>query len=255
MTKKIISIIIIICIALVLVAFNMNHYEFNEDAQAILSTASYTYEDTWAIVEAHYNDFDHDNFNSFMAARDTTPGSGDGYYNYVRSLGGVFTKYVDRINQPFFKVTTIAEYQEVALYTWGLMAIWGFDYSNGTKPGSKHCYWCNGKNGPFYPTFDKSRGIGTPENGNINTICSGQQHGIEKMTTCCNYAIETFIKTAGLYDDWESVHINASIKDLRVGDGITLPHHFMIVGEINPAENTVTFYDGGSRFILFDRTI
>ena len=51
MAKKIISILVIVCIALVLVAFNMNHYEFNEDAQTILSTSSCTYEDTWAIVE------------------------------------------------------------------------------------------------------------------------------------------------------------------------------------------------------------
>ena len=254
MVKKIGIILIIMILTIPLVGYVKYNYEFDETLEPVSSEASYTYEDTWPIVEDHYNDFNYDTFDSFMASKDTSPGSGDGFYNYVRSLGGVFAKYVDKVGQPDFKVTSIGEYQEVALYTWGLMAIWGFDYSNGVH--ATHWYWCNGKNGPFYPTFSRSRDIGWPgANGTINSVCSGEKWGKERMTTCCNVAIEAFMKTAGLYDDWEPVNLNLSVKDLRIGDYIRFRTHVVIVGEINPAENTITLYDGGSRFIRFDRTI
>ena len=108
-----------------------------------------------------------------MSARDNPPGSGNGFENYVRSLGGVFTKYVDKIGKPNFKVTTTGEFQEVALYTWGLMSIWGFNYD----AGSAHFWWCDGENYPFYPDKESQIKSKLPEpKYNINELCSGRKY-------------------------------------------------------------------------------
>ncbi len=239
MKKKVLIILIIIIVNTFLVGFINTHYQFNNDAAPLsTSKADYTYEETWAIVEAEKDKFNYNNFDSFMASR-------GGYANYLRSLGGVFSKYIDRPSD--FKVSTIAEYQEVALYTWGLMSIWGFDYSNGVN--AIHHYWCGGKNGPFYPSFSTSRGIGWPDSSGIDGICSGKKYGKEHMTTCCNVGIEAFLRTAGLWNDsMEKVHITPQKSELRIGDYISFGRHVVIVGEINTAENTITLYDAGSRF-------
>ena len=76
---------------------------------------------TETIVEQHMNDFNYDTFDSFMAAR-------GGVGNYIRSLGGVFTKWYGRTAN----VQTAGEFQEIAEYVMGLYTLWGPDYKGGS---------------------------------------------------------------------------------------------------------------------------
>ena len=78
--------------------------------------------ETRKIIEKHRNDFDSTNVKAYL-------NSHGGYVNYVKSLGGVFTKYIND-GKPV-TVKTYSEFYEVAEYVWGLYEIWGLDYSNG----------------------------------------------------------------------------------------------------------------------------
>ena len=130
-------------------------------------------EQTQKIVDAHKNDFNCTNFNEVIKKK-------GGYSAYVKSLGGVFAKYIDKKS----KVTTVKEFQEIAEYVFGLMAIWGFDYNN----NKKYVKWGGGS--PFYVN-----GIqGKCNRAKIDDMCSGKK----SCTTNCNYGADALFYKCGL---------------------------------------------------------
>ena len=72
--------------------------------------------ETQKIIDAHSKDF---NYNT---AKDYLKKCG-GVKAYIRSLGGVFTKYVDFNG----KITTQEQLTEIGDYVTGLYDIWGTD--------------------------------------------------------------------------------------------------------------------------------
>lgn len=101
--------------------------------------------ETQAIIDKHKNDFTSKDVNSYIQ-------KAGGYAAYVRSLGGVFTKYIDFKG----KVSTYEELSEIGDYVWGLYDIWGVDYSNGCSyTYSNNIYKAKaGKESRFYLTED-----------------------------------------------------------------------------------------------------
>lgn len=204
---------------------------------------------TQKIIDAHKNDFDCTNFKKVIKSK-------GGYTAYIKSLGGVFAKYAESTS----KVTTVAEFQEVAEYVFGLMAIWGFDYNN----NQKYVRWGGGS--PYY-TGDRK---GKCNKAKIDDMCSG----VKDCTTNCNYGADAFLYKCGLEGgkkqfnscaNWKS-QINTykgkiirNKKDLKPGDIVhffrnkctgTNPNkwsgwgHVAIVGEVT--DNNIVMYDAGS---------
>ena len=101
--------------------------------------------ETQAIIDKHKNDFTSKDVYSYIQ-------KAGGYAAYVRSLGGVFTKYIDFKG----KVSTYEELSEIGDYVWGLYDIWGVDYSNGCSyTYSNNIYKAKaGKESRFYLTED-----------------------------------------------------------------------------------------------------
>lgn len=98
--------------------------------------------ETQKIINAHKNDFTANNVKSFLKSK-------GGYKAYIRSLGGVFAKYIDFTGQ----VSTKKELEEICDYVWGLYDIWGVDYSNGCKwtwSENKYKAYAGGES-RFYP--------------------------------------------------------------------------------------------------------
>ena len=236
----------------------------------------FTQSNTNSIVNAHRYDFDYSNFASYIKKC-------GGYAAYVRSLGGVFTKWSGRniTLVPDYKVKTVREFQEACDYVFGLMTMYGFNYNKG-KPGTSK-NWGKGSDDAFYPPtadYDKL-GLLVYENGHkttIDLICAGTTKG--GMTTNCGWSVTYIMRKAGLIPaDAENVEVefygNASYhkyyrnrgakiltmkdtSDLKVGDvigffgsgtGFTYKHCAICVN-VDKAKGTYTLYDGGSaRFI------
>ena len=150
-------------------------------------------DETGKIVDAHRGDFNSSNVKSFLANK-------GGYFNYVKSLGGVFSKYYNFSG----KVKSKTQLREVAEYVWGLYEIWGCDYSNG-------CSWTYGDNkyggkNPFYTSVEPSRRF------DMNYACPGFANGndlpdIDKQlsnpdkyyaVTNCSQGVTQTLKKAGL---------------------------------------------------------
>ena len=150
-------------------------------------------DETGKIVDAHRGDFNGSNVKSFLASK-------GGYFNYVKSLGGVFGKYYNFSG----KVKSKTQLREVAEYVWGLYEIWGCDYSNG-------CDWTYGDNkyggkNPFYTSVEPSRRF------DMNYACPGFANGndlpdIDKQlsnpdkyyaVTNCSQGVTQTLKKAGL---------------------------------------------------------
>jgi len=236
----------------------------------------FTQPNTNAIVNAHRYDFNYANFQAYIK-------KAGGYAAYVRSLGGVFTKWSGRniTLVPDYQAKTIREFQEACDYVFGLMTMYGFNYNKG-KPGTNK-NWGKGADDAFYPSsadYDKL-GLLVYENGHkttIDLICAGTTRG--GMTTNCGWSVTYCLRKAGLIPaDAENVEVefygNASYhkyyrnrgaviltpkntSDLRVGDvlgffgsgsGFTYKHCAICVA-VDKAKGTYTLYDGGSaRFI------
>ena len=198
----------------------------------------FTQPNTNAIVNAHRYDFDYSTFQSYIK-------KAGGYAAYVRSLGGVFTKWQGRnvTLVPDYKAKTVREFQEACDYVFGLMTMYGFNYNKG-KPGTSK-QWGKGADDCFYPSsadYDKL-GLLVYENGHkttIDLICAGTTKA--GMTTNCGWSVTYILRKAGLIPaDAENVEVefygNASYHkyyrnrgavilqpkntaDLRVGDVI-----------------------------------
>lgn len=206
-------------------------------------------EETEKIIKTHQGDFNFLNWQSKLRLY-------GGYSAYLNSLGGVFK----RLNGRNASVKTAAQFQEVAQYVMGLMALYGFNYNN----GQTHVLWGGPK--PFYPSKDSGR----CNWGEIDTLCSST--GKDK-TTNCNFGMDSFYYKCGLMPKymelsdmfkWQAKHYKVirSKADLQIGDLIHLFHskitsndpntwegwgHVCCVGEKSGGK--IIAYDTGRRFI------
>ena len=205
--------------------------------------------ETQKIVSAHKADFDCTNYESRLKAA-------GGYKAYIRSLGGVFAKYLDYSGT----VATKNVFHEICEYVFGLFAIYGFDYYN----GQKYVRWTGGS--PFYVNGAKGKCNG----GAIDDLC-GQAS--KSKTTCCNWAIDTLLKKMGWLPNGSQRYCTQASygklitkkSDLQPGDivhfyrnqkGVFDPndhttygksgwHHVVIVWDVT--DTKVILADGGSR--------
>ena len=207
--------------------------------------------ETQKIIDDHRIDFFYDNYGSKISQF-------GGYTKYVKSLGGVFTKFANKT----ITIKTAADLQAAAEYVWGLWTIWGVDYDNNRWHHSwrKGQAWNGGRNDGFYAGLwdrDSIHGYGK---GNINSILSTSYD----VRTNCNYALYAFLGTTSLRG-FGSLHdysgqISRSkagkitnVSNLRVGDivhyfgGGGNWNHITIVGEVY--KDYVVMYDGGGRFV------
>ena len=205
--------------------------------------------ETEKIIKAHQADFNSSNWQAVLKAR-------GGYEAYVRSLGGVFAKWIGKNAN----VKTAQQFQEIAQYVFGLMAIWGFNYNNGRFV----VRWSGGS--PFYSAATDGR----CNWGEIDELCSSAQ---KSKTTNCNFGMDSFYYKAGIMPDkiklsdmlnsqGRKFKVIRKKEDLRIGDLIHMfgepitsddPttwkdwHHVCCVGERRGGR--VITYDSGSRFI------
>lgn len=204
--------------------------------------------DTGVITEKHKGDFDCTNYTSRLNAA-------GGYKAYVKSLGGVFAKYIDYSGQ----VTNIDDYYGILDYVFGLFSIYGFDYDNGKT-------YVRYPDKPFYVNGAKGR----CNAGKIDDLCGLSS---KAKTTCCNWAVDSVLKKMGwLPNGSQTMCTQASYgqlivkkSDLKPGDIVHFYrdekkvfdpyksstysksgwHHVVIVVAVS--DTTVTVADGGSR--------
>lgn len=205
--------------------------------------------ETEKIIKAHQGDFNSSNWQSKLKEY-------GGYSAYLNKLGGVFKKW----NGKNANVKTAAQFQEIAQYVMGLMAIYGFNYNN----GSFTVRWGGGS--PFYPSANSGR----CNWGQIDKLCSSSE---KAKTTNCNFGMDSLYYKCGIMPGrvelsdmfkWQARHYKVIRKksDLRIGDLVHMfgepvtsddPntwedwHHVCCVGE--KRGSTVIMYDTGSRFI------
>lgn len=213
---------------------------------------------TESIVEAHMNDFDYHNYDQYMA------GCG-GVKNYIRSLGGVFAKWVDRKGS----VKTAGEFQEVAEYIMGLYTIWGADYKGG-GPTTAFNEDADREYGRFYKGMSAGP-FGFDDSAPIEDVFADKRN----IITDCGSGIEQLLYKAGLCTALEypgkdtpsagmsyieryggaamGGKIITNKRDLQVGDLVQLFksdgwHHVCVVGEVWQ-DGTIITYDTGNRYV------
>lgn len=210
-------------------------------------------EETRQIIMSHINDFNENNYRSFI---ENYPG---GYDGYMQSLGGVFAKYGGKGKT--IEINNAGDLQDAAEFVWGLMSIWGFDYWNDSS------YYSWGEDEEFEGLHDSrfytNKYSGGWDQGNMNDLCSNPNR---KMRTNCNAGIDSFLWTTNLENDGYACRDKDGEKierkeDLQVGDLVHFYHnsdetdwgHVAIVGEIDPNTGDVIMYDSGNRFIRTGR--
>lgn len=203
--------------------------------------------ETRKIILEHRNDFDQSNFKEFFKNYQ------GGYDQYLKDLGGVFAKYGGR-NTPMH-VTDAGTFQEVAEYTWGLFAIWGFNYYN----GNFRVRWGADNSEVKQSAFYKGSDNGHYSSGHIDDICSDLGR-VNSMRTNCNYGANAFLQKCGLTEDknftthWKRGEHIDNLDELQIGDLVHFFgsdgrwHHVAVVGEIDPELGPI-LYDSGNRFI------
>ena len=217
------------------------------------------------IIEAHMNDFNYNNFRSVI-------NSYGGFENYVRNLGGIFSKYY---GSNVSGLTCASQLQEVSEYVFGFMYMYGFDYYN----GSKYCKWGGSCGNPatkysdaFYPSGMQHTSEGLSDKNHFDKIVSGADE--INMTTNCNWTVDMVYYKAGLFGGKGQPGSSASFKSLgknyqvipnmsslQVGDIVHFFRkpvdrsnpdtwgewfHVAYVGEVDHVKGEITFYDGGS---------
>ena len=236
--------------------------------------------ETQAIIDKHCNDFNYNTVNDYLKKV-------GGYKAYVRSLGGVFKKYIDFTG----KITTQEELSEVGDYVWGLYDIWGVDYSNGCSyTWEENRYKAHaGAYSAFYPSkdpavrFDMNYSAFSFKNGNnlpgVDEMLSSGKH--YAVTNCGQGVVQT-LKKAGLvpvsfpdpaeYPRYYKEHgygykVIRKASDLQVGDVLyffnkeidrnidDLPNwmnggfHTAIVGE--RSNSHIYLYDSGHAYTYY----
>ena len=230
--------------------------------------------ETAAIVEQHLYDFDRYNLESKLA-------SYGGFESYCKNqLGGVFARWtgVDNVAD----VQTVDEFQEIAEYVWGLMTIYGFDYSNG-DPGHYGTWRHADKISPddsFH--HDSNPNLTSLPERNIDKICNGSQ-GVDKVVVNCNWGADYLMFKCGIFSNEDPSKPTSSCayvslvnnygcpiitnkEDLRPGDliecfrteltdlsdpsswGSHSWFHVCTVGEVDEIADTITIYDAGHFF-------
>lgn len=134
--------------------------------------------ETAAIIKQHKNDFNVTNYDAKIKAA-------GGYAAYLQSLGGIFARGCP-------KIRSYTSLRDACEYVMGLMAIWGFDYSNGDSSTSHYYSWGNGAADRFY-----TKGRGRCNAGLIYQLCQGTSG--KTRTTCCNYGVDTLLRAGGIY--------------------------------------------------------
>lgn len=171
---------------------------------------------TKKIVDAHRHDFDSRTVKDFMNKFD------GGYIGYVKSLGGVFTKYAEW-NYPTRnkKIVSKLQFTEICEYVWGLYDIWGVDYSNGSNQGFDYNQYKG--EGPFYTYADDAR---YARNYAIKQHYTHEVPGIDKMLdpkngyyaiTNCSQGVVQVFKKAGLVE--EDISDPAEYPDMWLSRG------------------------------------
>ena len=234
--------------------------------------------ETQNIIDKHCKDFDYNTASAFLK-------KAGGVKAYIRSLGGVFTKYVD------FKgrITTYEQLTEIGDYVTGLYDIWGTDYSNGcsyTFSENRYKAYC-GSSGAFYPSespkarFDMNYATTGFGNGDwLPTVEEMLEKGYAIVN--CAQGVVQILKKAGLVaanapdpayrPSKFSYKVIRRMADLQVGDVLLLAHgsipnrssrnsigdweswlfHTTIVGE-KKADYIIT-YDTGHAYTYYGET-
>ena len=142
-------------------------------------------DETQKIVEDHCLDFDATNFKSYLSEK-------GGYNEYLKSLGGVFEKFAG--DETKIPVKTAGDYQVACEYVYGIICMWGFDYSNGDT--SHYGRWkasVGNARDAFYPgsysiPYEYKRYPAKPRN--IDKIAAQENVTREGVNTCCNYCVD-----------------------------------------------------------------
>lgn len=229
--------------------------------------------ETRQVIEAHNKDFFWYNYQSVLKKK-----YGGSYVKYVQSLtqkdgsDSVFSAYAKRTNKKGeikkIKVKTAADFQAAAEYVWGLMAIWGIDYTNGGT--FHHPYWGDPVSADYgnpHLALDKTAyHYGQP--GRENQVDFWNYGDVNKMLkgptilgTGCNFTIDAFRLSTTLpniagannfvftykpkyyFKNGGVIH---KASELLVGDIVHFPGHVAVVGEVY--KDYIVFYDGGSKF-------
>lgn len=206
---------------------------------------------TEKIVEEHASDFNSNTESTFLKSH-------GGYWNYVKSLGGVFTKYAGKT----ITGRTQADFEAACNYVWGLCSIYGINYSNGTGVKAHHYTWGNGSVDRYYVQNPPGR---YSYYGGRSVDDMLQHKGGKPLATNCNYMLTLLFGKYGVPLKYSTTnHKDSYIKSvratkitsksqLRPGDLIHFHdssgkwHHVAIVGRTS--DNKVYLYDGGSRWI------
>jgi hypothetical protein len=172
------------------------------------------------------------------------------FEKYIKSLGGVFTKYYGKS----VTAKTDVQFKEISEYVFGLMSIFRFCYWN----GSSWWYWLNSASKSFYTNKITNKGC---REGTIAQLCSGS--GERLRITNCNYGLDTLLKALGWYKHncidkaWlkeSGAHKVTSKAKFQKGDIVHFYkastgkwHHVTMVYAIEG--NKIWCLDFGSRFI------
>lgn len=202
--------------------------------------------ETQEIINDHRLDFNVNNYDSKIKKY-------GGYKKYVKSLGGVFAKYagVDKI-----KVKTAADFQEAAEYVWGLMTIWGGDYSGMSYTAWRNNEpWKDGKSDRFRIGWDSYLRQWGDRRASINEKLKNKSASFVCSTFLGVFISSTTLKFHNPENDdghrdplLEKYGKIKRADKLQVGDIIYFSSgaHVAIVGEVY--KDYVIIYDGGSRF-------
>lgn len=162
-----------------------------------------------------------------------------GFANYVKSLGGIFTKLYGNNTQ----IVTEQDLHERMEFVVGLMTIFRFCYWNGTT----WWFWLNSAAKSFYSSKITNKGC---SGGTIYQLCQGTDGRLR--ITCCNYGIDTLLKACGIYSltkttvTSKSKLVPGDVIDLyRKSDGKW--HHQVMVHSIS--DGKIWCVDFGNRFI------
>lgn len=237
-------------------------------------------EATQKIIDKHAYDFTYNNAKEYLSKVGWVKA-------YIRSLGGVFTKYVDFKG----KITSYDQLNEIGDYVTGLYDVWGVDYSNGcsyTFEENRYKAY-DGAKSAFYPAHEPKARF------NMNYATTGFGNGdwlptieeqLEKgyAVTNCSQGVVQILKKAGLVpgsfpdpaynpafykSHGYGYKLIKSMKELRPGDVLLLAHgsipnrskltelsnwepwlfHTTIVGEVG--NDYIITYDTGHAYTYY----
>lgn len=216
------------------------------NGSADISTATFKSfsKETQAIIDRECRKFKRSNYRKFINSQ-------GGITKYIKSLGGVFTKYGGKNVKTKVKGKNITagDIKETAEYVWGLASIWGFNYSNNRQYES----W-TGPGNQFEP-----HKVGAYNKSNIiENICDNGPR-----RTNCDHGLNAFIQKLGLKNNFRSEHSekiyhhiyykSGKLTDVfKVGDIMHFIDgsldHVAMVGEVDKAKDKVILYEFGPKF-------